>query len=119
MTAPASSDEVRSEETPLRRGSPLPWLLLFFVVAVGFGIFLMAQRRLTEQKQHTAEALKVDDEIHSRLKSAVGEMQDAQLKQQAAENKVKELEAKVKDLETQTQAMSDELDKLKKKGPKK
>jgi uncharacterized protein HemX len=119
MTAPPSSDEMRSEETPMRRGSPLPWLLLFFVVVVGLGIFLLAQRRLADEKQHTANALKADDEIHSRLKGEVSDRLAAQQKQQEAENKVKELEMKLKDLEDKTQTMSDELDKLKKKGSKK
>ncbi len=119
MTAPAASEEVRSEETPLRRGSPLPWILLFFTLTVGFGIFLMAQKRLSEQKQKTAEALKADDEVNARLKAAVNEMLEATQKQQAAELKAKELELRVKELEGQNDSMTEELEKLKKKPGKK
>ncbi len=118
MSAPAASEEFRSEETPIRRGSPLPWLLLLVTVFVAVGIFWMARARLGEEKLRTANALKANDEVHARLKSAVGEMEDAQLKSQQAQNKTTELEAKVKDLESQNQALTDELDKLKKKGPK-
>jgi uncharacterized protein HemX len=113
--APVAAEEVRSEETPLRRGSPLPWLLLFFTVLVGLGIFVMARNRFAEQRQKVADALKADDEIHGRLKAAWSDLQEAEVKTQAAENKVKELELRVKELETQNQSMTDELDKYKKK----
>ncbi len=119
MTPPATSEDVRSEETPIRRGSPLPWILLFFTLSVGLGIFLMAQKRLTEQRQKTAEALKADDEVNTRLKAAVNEMLDAQQKQQAAELKAKELELRVKELEGQNDSMTEELEKLRKKPGKK
>jgi uncharacterized protein HemX len=119
MTPPAASDEVRSEETPIRRGSPLPWLLLFFTLIVGLGIFVMARNRFAEQKQRVADALKADDDINDRLKKAVNEMLEAQQKQQAAELKVKELELRVKELEGQNESMTEDLEKLKKKPGKK
>lgn len=119
MSSPAATEDVRSEETPLRRGSPLPWLLLFFVLVMGLGIFVMARNRFAEQKQRYADALKADDEINSRLKVAVNEMLEAQQKQQAAELKVKELEFRVKELEGQNDSMTEELERLKKKPGKK
>jgi uncharacterized protein HemX len=93
----------------------LPWILLFFVLTVGLGIFWLAQKRLGEQKQKTAEALKADDEVNARLKAAVNEMLEANQKQQAAELKAKELELRVKELEGQNESMTEELEKLRKK----
>ncbi len=119
MNAPAASEEVRSEETPLKRGSPLPWLLLLVTVSVAVGVFWMARVRLGEEKLRTANALKANDEVHARLKIAVSDMEDANLKAQEAQNKTIELQNRVKELETQNQAMQDELDKLKKKPGKK
>ena len=42
---PMVSEEIRSDVTPVRRGSPLPWLLLAVTVCVAAGIFAMARSR--------------------------------------------------------------------------
>ena len=85
----------------------------------GLGIFWMTRVRFAAEKLHTANALKANDEVHARLKAAVSDLTDAQLKADQLEGNTRALSKQIDELETQNKALLEELDKLKKKAPKK
>lgn len=114
------NDEIHSDLTPIRRGSPLPWLLLGVTVCVTIGIFFMATRRLNDEKLRTAAALKANDEVMGRLRTAASEFAKSELTVGELETKKAALEKQVADLEEKNKSIAIELQELKdKQAPKK
>lgn len=96
--------EIRTGESPLPRSSPLPWLLLGLTVLVAVGIFGMARARLGDEKLRTANALKANDEVMTKLRLTTVELQG--LKDQAAKDAAArtELETKLATVTAEKQA---------------
>jgi hypothetical protein len=105
------SEEVRSDFNPLKRGSPLPWLLLGITLLVGITMAFAARSRLRDEQLRTARALQANDDVHARLRSAVSENARLKLETDAAVKQKAELEARQKSLEDQLKASADELAK--------
>jgi hypothetical protein len=106
-------EEVRSDFNPLRRGSPLPWLLLGITVIVGGTMAVVSHSRIVEEKAKTARALQANDEVMGRLRGVVAE--NGRLIEEADAAKVQrgELENRTKGLEDQLKASADEIAKYK------
>lgn len=74
MTSPW--DEVRQEsiEVPLeptsshRVPTPLPWMLLVVSLSMTAGVLVLGRVRLEEERTRTANALRANDELKSRVK---------------------------------------------------
>jgi hypothetical protein len=106
-------EEVRSDFNPLRRGSPLPWLLLGITIIVGGTMAVVSHSRIVEEKGKTARALQANDEVMGRLRGVVAE--NGRLIEEADAAKVQrgELENRAKGLEEQLKASADEIAKYK------
>jgi hypothetical protein len=106
-------EEVRSDFNPMRRGSPLPWLLLGITIVVGGTMAFISHQRIVEEKGKTARALQANDEVMGRLRGVVAE--NARLLEEADSAKVQrgELENHTKGLEEQLKASADEIAKYK------
>ena len=106
-------EEVRSDFNPLRRGSPLPWLLLGITIIVGGTMAVVSHSRIVEEKAKTARALQANDEVMGRLRGVVAE--NGRLLEEADAAKVQrsELENRAKGLEEQLKASADEIAKYK------
>jgi hypothetical protein len=66
-------EDVRSEsaeEGARPRGSPLPWMLLTVSIAMTLGILWASRQRLEDERGRTAAALRANDELKARLRSA-------------------------------------------------
>ena len=111
------NEEIHSDVTPIRRGSPLPWLLLGVTVCVTIGIFLMATRRLNDEKLRTAAALKANDEVMGRLRAAASEFAKSEITVGELETKKAMLEHQVGQLEEKARVLATELQELKDKQP--
>lgn len=112
-------EEITSDETPIRRVSPLPWLLLAVTVCVAIGIISMATRRLNDERLRTAAALKANDEVMGRLRTAASEFARSELTVTELETKRAILEKEVADLDEKSKALATELQELKDKTTKK
>ena len=113
------NEETTSGETQVRRVTPLPWLLLAVTVCVAIAIFLMASRRLSDERLRTAAALKANDEVMGRLRTAASEFARSELSVAELETKKAMLERQLSDLEERNKAVSGELQELKDKSAKK
>src|SRR5882672_2138915 len=86
--APMSfSEEIRSIENPLKRGSPLPWLLLAITIIVGATMAIVSHSRIIDEKLRTARALQENDAVMARLRGVVAE--NARLLEEADAAKAK------------------------------
>lgn len=106
-------EEVHSDLTLIRKPSPLPWLLLLFVVAMGAGMMWMAWGRLTDERRRSAEALKASDEVVARLRVAQSEGQKLQAELTAMTQKKADLDGAAATLKAQLGARDAELTELK------
>ena len=110
------NEEIQSESTTIpRRGSPLPWLLLGVTICVAIGIFSMATRRLGDERLRTAAALKANDEVMGRLRTAASEFAKSELTVTELETKKAILERQVGDLEEKSRTLATELQELRDK----
>jgi hypothetical protein len=110
-------EESRSELNPLKRGSPLPWLLLGITLAVGVTMAIISHQRLVDEKTRTARALQANDEVMGRLRSVVAENQRLREDTDAWKAKQADLEAREKSMEDQLKTSADEIARCKSKGP--
>ncbi len=122
MLKGAPVEETRSGETPIPRGSPLPWLLLVLTLMVAVAIFSMARTRLAEEKLRTANALKANDEVLGRLRNVVNEQQRVSAEVSKLTAAQEQLQAKLKTSESalgtctaELEAAQEQKSKLKKK----
>ncbi len=122
LGAAMASEEVSTGNTGEiqlpRRASPLPWLLLGVTVVVAIGIFSMATRRVNDEKLRTAAALKANDEVMGRLRTAASEYAKSELTVTELETKKAMLEKQVNDLDEKARALATEVQELKDKGKK-
>ena len=110
----AMSEEIRSEEVTIpRRGTPLPWLLLAVTLSVAVGIFAMARAGLNDERMRTANALKANDEVMGRLRTAASEYAKSQITVTELETRKEMLERQVADLDEKQKALAAELEALK------
>jgi hypothetical protein len=107
------SEEIRSDVNPLKRGSPLPWLLLVITIAVGATMAIVSHSRIIDEKMRTARALQENDGVMTRLRTVVAENARLLEEAEAAKTKRTELEQREKSLEDQLKASADELAKFK------
>jgi hypothetical protein len=107
------SEEIRSVENPMKRGSPLPWLLLGITIAVGVTMAIVSHSRIIDEKQRTARALQENDAVMARLRGVVAENQRLLDEAEAAKAKRTEVEQREKSLEDQLKSSADELAKFK------
>lgn len=113
------SEEIRSDEVPIpRRGTPLPWLLLAVTLCVAVGIFAMARARLNDERMRTANALKANDEVMGRLRTAASEYAKSQITVTELETRKEMLERQVSELDEKQKALAAELEALKTKKKK-
>lgn len=87
---PSPWDDVRSEavdegEGREPRASPLPWMLLAVSIALTAGVLWASHGRLEEERARTAAALKANDELTARLRSAEVELERLKTAPVAAE----------------------------------
>lgn len=108
-------EEVRSDFNPLKRGSPLPWLLLGITLLVGVTMAVVSHSRLVDEKTRTARALQANDEVMGRLRGVVAENQRLLEEQEAFARQKGEFEAREKSLEAQLAASADEIARYKSK----
>ncbi|MBS1150872.1 MAG: hypothetical protein H6Q89_2570 [Myxococcaceae bacterium] len=114
------NEESHSDEIGIpRRGSPLPWMLLAVTLIIAVGIFAMARGRLNDERLRTANALKANDEVMGRLRTAASEYAKSQISVTELEAKQQALEKQVKELDEKSKALGTELDELKKTKKKK
>jgi len=106
-------EEVRSDFNPIKRGSPLPWLLLGITVMVGATMAVASHRSIVDEKGRTARALQENDNVMGRLRSTVAENGRLLEEAQAAKLQRGELEMRAKGLEDQLKASADEIAKYK------
>ena len=97
----------------------VPWLLLGVTVCVAIGIFSMATRRLNDERLRTAAALKANDEVMGRLRTAASEYAKSELTVTELETRKALLERQVSDLDEKSRALATELQELKDKTGKK
>lgn len=91
------------------RPSPLPWMLLFVSIALTIGVLLLGRTRLEEERVRTANALKANDELKTKLKAAQGELDKAKDTCTTAEQSTAELSKQLVTLELQNRRLQDEL----------
>ena len=106
-------EEVRSDFNPIKRGSPLPWLLLGITLVVGVTMAFVSHSRLVEEKTRTARALQASDEVMGRLHGVVSENQRLLEEAEAWQRQKGEAAAREKDLEDQLKAAADEIARYK------
>ncbi|MBK7861577.1 MAG: hypothetical protein IPJ65_23770 [Archangiaceae bacterium] len=100
----------------MRRGSPLPWLLLGITLAVGVTMAIVSRNQLVEEKTRTARALQANDEVMGRLRGVVSENQRLREEADAWKAQKTELESRAKSLEEQLKGSADEIARCKSKG---
>lgn len=108
-----SPEEIRSELTTVHRGSPLPWLIVVAVVLGWLATFAMARSRLVDEQQHTADALKGNDEVMARLHTAVSERKKTEMDLEEAKAQNAKLEERIEVLQTQLKTKEEEVTRLK------
>lgn len=106
-------EEVHSDLSLVRKPSPLPWLLLLFVVAMTSGMMWMAWGRLADERRRSADALKASDEVVARLRVAQSEGQKLQAELSTMTQKKADLDGAVESLRVQVAAREVELAELK------
>jgi septal ring factor EnvC (AmiA/AmiB activator) len=114
-----ADEEIRSEVTPIRRGSPLPWLLLAVTLSVMVGIFAMARSRLNEERLRTANALKANDEVMGRLRAVTSDFAKSEITIAELETKRAMLERQINELAEKARSLSADLQEARRKGSKK
>ena len=75
---PSPWDDVRSESTEEAarpRAAPLPWMLLTVSIALTVGVLWASRQRLEDERARTAAALKANDELKARVKTAETELE--------------------------------------------
>jgi hypothetical protein len=82
---------------------------------VAAGIFGMGRARLNDERLRTAAALKANDEVVARLRTASSEVLSRQVTIEELESKKKELEKQVAELEAKNTALGLELEALRPK----
>lgn len=108
-------EEIRTGETAIRSGSPLPWLLLF-VLAVGWGAtFWLARGRLADEHLRNANALKANDELKARFEKLRSERDDFQKDVATLDDKRAALEVKRDEFKAQLQTCTEDLEQAKAK----
>jgi hypothetical protein len=88
-------EEIRSDFNPIKRGSPLPWLLLGITLLVGVTMAVVSHSRLIEEKTRMARALQANDEIMVRLRGVIGENQRLLEEAEATKARQNELESEL------------------------
>ncbi len=111
VTAKSQSNLVKL----LRRGAPLPWLLLGVALCVAFGIFAIARSRLNDERLRTANALKANDEVMARLRNVASEYAKSQTVLTELETRKEMLEQQVSELDQKTRVLGIELQELRRK----
>lgn len=97
-----------SNVTPIPRASPLPWLIVA-AIAIGWLLtFFMAQVRLRDEQQRSADALKGNDEVMARLHTAVSERKKAETSLEDTKARMAKLEERIEVLQAQLKAKEDE-----------
>ena len=108
-------EEIRSDFNPIKRGSPLPWLLLGITLLVGVTMAVISRERLVDEKTRTARALQANDEVMGRLRGVVAENQRLHEEAEAWKARQADLEAHEKSLAEQLNASGDEIARCKSK----
>lgn len=106
-------EDIRSDFNPIKRGSPLPWLLLGITLIVGVTMAIISRQRLVDEKTRTARALQANDEVMSRLRGVVAENQRLIEETEAAKAQKAETDQRSKSLEDQLKSSADEIAKFK------
>ena len=106
-------EEVRSDFNPLKRGTPLPWLLLGITLLVGVTMAWISHSRLVDEKTRTSRALQANDEVMGRLRGVVAENQRLIEEIDAAKAVNGESLTRVKSLEDQLKTSAEELARYK------
>ena len=101
-------EEVHSDLNPMKRGSPLPWLLLGITLVVGVTMAWTSHARIVDEKQRTARALQANDEVVARLRGVVAENQRLT---ESLDAQRSEADTQKKSLEEQLKASTEELAK--------
>ncbi len=110
-------EEVRSESNPMPpRGSPLPWMLLAVSLALTVGVIVVGNTRLGEERQRTAAALKANDDVQAKLRSALSEKARLEDDLKQSDDSAQALSTRIVTLELQIRALEEELAAYKSRG---
>ncbi|MFZ5442830.1 MAG: hypothetical protein ACOZQL_22680 [Myxococcota bacterium] len=120
-------DDVRRESLEMpgvghapARASPLPWMLLTVSITMTIGVLVLGRSRLEDERLRTANALKANDEVKSRLEATREELDKSRAACTAADASTGELQNKLLALELTNRRLQEEVNRLKlTKGPRK